>query len=137
MADTVRKTQYFKVRVPDKPGVCARALDTLRKARVNLLAFSGFPRGSGAQLDFVPSNPAKFKAAARRAKLNVVGPKTCFVASGKDRPGAVAALVARLGEKRINITAVDAACGGAGRYGAILWVKERDVKRASKALGIR
>ena len=137
MADAVRKAQYFKVRVSDKPGVCAGALGALRKAKVNLLAFSGFPRGSRSQLDFVPSNPGKFKAAARRAKLKVVGPKTCFVASGKDRPGAVAALVTRLAEKKINITAIDAACGGAGRYGAILWVKERDVKKASKALGIK
>lgn len=137
MADMVRKTQYFKVRVSDKPGVCAGALGALRKSKVNLVAFAGFPRGSGAQLDFVPSNPAKFRTAVRRAKLKVVGPKTCFVATGKDRPGAVAALVARLAEKKINITAIDAACGGAGRYGAILWVKERDVKKASKALGIR
>jgi hypothetical protein len=31
---------------------------------------------------------------------------------------------------------VAAVPAGAGRFGAILWVKPRDVKRAAKALGI-
>lgn len=30
----------------------------------------------------------------------------------------------------------DAIAAGAGRFGAILWVKPRDVKRAAKVLGI-
>ncbi len=137
MGDTIHVLDYFKVRVPDKPGVCAGALAALQKARVNLLAFSGFPRGQRAQLDFVPSNPKTFKAAARKAKLNVTGPKSCFIVRGKDRPGAVADVVARLATQKVNITALDAVCGGSGRYGAIFWVKERDIRKAKKALGIQ
>ncbi|MBI2561772.1 MAG: hypothetical protein HYW08_05100 [candidate division NC10 bacterium] len=44
--------------------------------------------------------------------------------------------MARLGAAKINVTAVDAVCAGADRYGVILWVKPRDVKRAAKAIGI-
>lgn len=33
-------------------------------------------------------------------------------------------------------TATTAIVAGAGRFGAILWVKPRDVKRAAKALGV-
>jgi hypothetical protein len=64
MAEMIRKVQYFYVMAPDRPGEGARALETLREAGVNLLAFSGFPVGKRAQLDFVPENPAAFRAAA-------------------------------------------------------------------------
>lgn len=136
MADKVRTAQYFKVEVSNKPGEAARFLDDLRKAKVNLIAFTGFPRRRRAQLDFVPENPTSFKAVAKKGKWKVQGPKTCFLVSGDDRPGAVADVAAALANAKINITALDAVCGGSGRYGAILWVDPRSVKKASKALGV-
>ena len=33
----------------------------------------------------------------------------------------------KLAAAKINVTAVDAVCAGAGQYGAILWVAPRDV----------
>jgi hypothetical protein len=47
----------------------------------------------------------------------------------------VAEIMGRLAAAKINVTAIDAVCAGAGRYGAILWVKPPDVARAAKALG--
>ena len=41
----------------------------------------------------------------------------------------------KLADAKINVTAVDAACAGAGRFGAILWVEPRDVTRAARLLG--
>ena len=135
MADTIRTAQYFKTETPDKPGEFARALTFLREAGVNLLAFAGFPRGRRDQLDFVPSDPGAFKAAAKVAKWKIKGPKTCFLVEGDDRPGALTDLLKRLAEARINVTAIDAVCAGAGRYGALFWVKPRDVKKVAKVLG--
>ena len=43
---------------------------------------------------------------------------------------------AKLGDAKINVTANSAIAAGAGRFGAILWVKPRDVKRAAKVLGV-
>ena len=40
-----------------------------------------------------------------------------------------------LADVGINVTAIDAVGAGAGRYGAILWVKPRDVNKAAKTLG--
>ena len=57
MAEMIRKVQYFYVMAPDRPGEGARALETLREAGVNLLAFSGFPVGKRAQLDFDAIEP--------------------------------------------------------------------------------
>ena len=53
-------------------------LATLRDAGVNLLAFSGFPSGRKAQIDFVPENAETFRAAAKAAKWKLVGPKKVF-----------------------------------------------------------
>ncbi|MGH7163893.1 MAG: hypothetical protein ACREIS_00030 [Nitrospiraceae bacterium] len=136
MSDTVRTAQYFKVEVPDKPGEAARMLGTLRAAGVNLAAFSGFPRARRAQLDFVTTDPMAFKDAAKQAKWKAQGPKTCFLAEGDDRAGAVADLTERLAAAKINVTAINAVCSGQGRYGAIFWVKPRDVKKAAQIFGI-
>ena len=135
MADTVRLVEYFYITVPQKPGVGAAVLNELRQAGVNLLGFSGFPRGRGAQIDFIPEDAAAFRAAAKKAKWKVTGPKKAFLLAGDDRPGAVAEVLQKLADAKINVTAVDAACAGNGRYGAILWVAGRDIAKASRALG--
>jgi hypothetical protein len=135
MAETVRRIEYFYVQAPNKPGVGAGLLAELKTAGVNLKAFSGFPSGRGAQLDFVPEDPAAFRAVARKAKWKLVGPKRAFLIEGDDRPGALVDLLAKLAEAKINVTASDAVCAGAGRFGAILWVAPKDVARAAKVLG--
>jgi hypothetical protein len=135
MAEEIRMVDYFYVEVPDRPGEAARHLDALRRAGVNLLAFSGFPKGRRAQLDFVPEDARAFRAAAKAEKWKLVGPKKGFLVMGEDRVGALADLLGRLAEQKINVTATDAVCAGSGRYGVILWVKPRDVKRAANALG--
>lgn len=135
MADTIKRAEYFHVQVPNKPGEGARHLSALAEAGVNLLAFSGFPEGRGAQLDFVPENPPAFRQVAKKARWKVTGPKRCFVVMGDDRVGVVADAAGKLAEAGVNITAVDAVCAGGGRYGAIIWVAPRDVARASRLLG--
>jgi len=81
-----------------------------------------------------PIDPEKV-AAAKAAKWKLVGPKKAFLVSGSDRPGAVAELMTRLAQAKINVTAADAVCGGGGTFGAIVWVEQRDVAKAAKALG--
>jgi hypothetical protein len=135
MADTVRVVDYFYVTAPNKPGAGAGLLAALREAGVNLLAFSGFPSGRSSQIDFVPEDPAAFRAAAKKAKWKVTGPKRALVVMGDDRAGAVADIAQRLADAKINITAIDAVCAGSGRFGAIVWVAPRDVARAARSLG--
>ena len=136
MAETIRKVDYFYIEAPNKPGEGARVLEALREAGVNLLAFSGFPQGRKAQIDFVPDDVAKFKAAARKAGLKISAVKKGFLIQGEDRPGVVAGIVSKLAAANINVTAIDAVAAGEGRWGAILWVKPPDVAKAAKALGV-
>ena len=136
MPDTIQAVDYFYTITPDKPGEACRALDTLKAAGVNLLAFSGFPSGRKSQLDFVPADPQAFLAVAKKAKLKLSRRKSCFLIQGDDRVGAVCENLAKLAAAKINITAIDAVSAGMGRFGVILWVKPRDQKRAAKALGL-
>ena len=135
MAETIRKVDYFYAEVPNKPGEGARILAALRDAGVNLLAFSGFPSGRRSQIDFVAENPDLLKAAARQAGLKLSPKKTGFLVQGEDRPGAVGDIMGKLAAAGVNVTAIDAVCAGEGRYGAILWVKPPDVRKAAQALG--
>lgn len=136
MAETIRRVDYFYTMVPDKPGEGARILGALKDAGVNLLAFTGFPEGRRAQLDFFPEDPVALVQAAKQAKVKLSARKSGFLIDGDDRVGVIADILGKLAAAKINVTAVDAVTAGAGRFGAILWVKSRDLTRAAKALGV-
>jgi hypothetical protein len=137
MADRVRKVSYFYTMVPNRPGNGARVLRTLADAGVDLLAYSGFPSGGRAQLDFVPKDAGALQRAARRAGIRLSARKTGFLISGTDRVGACASVVGKLAKAKINVTAMDGVSVGGGRWGALLWVKPRDVTRAARVLGAK
>ena len=135
MLDTVRKLDYFAIQAPDRPGEGARLLAALKSHGVNLLALSGFPSARRSQVDLVPEDAAALRAAAKKMKLALGARKTCFVIQGDDRVGALADTLQTLADAKINVTAIQAVTAGMGRYGAIFWVKARDVAKAAKALG--
>jgi len=135
MANNVRKVAYFAMDVPNRLGEGARVLKTLADAGVNLLAFSGFPNGRKAQLDFIPEDVAVFKKAVKAAKLNTSPQKFGFLVQGDDRKGALADIIETLAKKEINVIAMDAVSAGVGRYAAIFWVEPKDVNKTAKALG--
>lgn len=134
---TVKKVGYFAMPMSNRAGEAARVLSVLAKSGINLLAFTGFPDGRGSQVDFVPANATSFLGAARRMKLRLRQKKTGFLVRGRDQRGAIASVLAKLAKAKINVTAVDAVSAGGGRFGALLWVKAKDVSRAARALGAR
>ncbi len=138
MADRVRKVSYAYVVVPNRPGQGAKVLGALRKAGVNLLAYSGFPVAGGkAQLDLVAESTAALRGSAKKNGWKLSASKKGFLVQGSDRPGAVHKHIQRLADEGINVTAADAVCAGGGAYGMILWVKHKDYNRAAKTLGAR
>ena len=132
---TAQKVSYFAMQVPNRVGEAGRILAGLAKAGINLLAFTGFPSGRRSQMDFIPANTATFLAVARGMKLRLRSKKTGFLIHGRDQRGAIARIMSKLAVAKINVIAVDAVCAGAGRFGAILWVKQKDVSRAARVLG--
>jgi hypothetical protein len=135
MADTIRRTDYYYITAPDKPGEGARVFGELRDRGVNLLAIHAFPSARRSQIDVVPADAVAFLAAAKSAGLKVSKPKTVFLIEGDDRVGAMAHVLSRLAAAGINVTATSAVRTGPGRYGALLWVKPRDVRKAAETLG--
>jgi prephenate dehydratase len=137
MATTVRKTVYFSMKTPNRAGQGARLLSALAAHGVNLHGFTGFPAAGGAQVDFIPHDASKFMTAARKLGMKVSKRKTVFLAQGTDKAGACAAICDKLAKAGINMVAMDAVTAGKGRFGAIFWVKRRDVARASRVLRAR
>jgi hypothetical protein len=134
MARRIRKVDYFAMKAPNKRGEAARVLNMLSKAGVNLLAFTGFPEGKRAQMDFIPERTSVFRSVARRAKLKLRPKKSGFLVQGDDGPGAMAKVMSKLADAKINVTAVDAVCAGKRRFGAILWVRQKQVSKAKRVL---
>ncbi|MBI3045584.1 MAG: hypothetical protein HYY78_22485 [Betaproteobacteria bacterium] len=137
MATTVRKTAYFSMKTPNRAGQGAKLLAALAAQGVNLLAFTGFPNAGRAQVDFIPYDVSKFARAARKLGLKVGKRKTVFLAQGADKSGAIAGICGKLAKAGINMVAMDAVAAGKGRYGAMFWVKPRDVAKASRVLRAR
>jgi len=135
---SVRKVSYCYVTVPNRPGQGAQILGELKDAKVNLMAYSGFPLKSGkAQLDLVATNITPIRRIANKNGWRLSKAKKGFLIQGADRPGAVHRHVQKLADRRINVTAAEAVAAGKGRYGMLLWVKGKDYGRAAKALKAR
>jgi hypothetical protein len=135
MADTIRAVDYYYTTTSDKAGEGAKLLGVLRDARTNLLALSAFPSKRKTQVDFVPTDSAAFLAVAKAGKVKLSRPKKVFLIQGDDRIGAIQEILAKLASAKINVTAVQGVSAGGGRYGALLWVDQKNVKKAATALG--
>jgi hypothetical protein len=137
MKETVVKVDHYSAAITNKAGEGARILGALKDGGVNLIALWAYPSKPGkAQLEMIPENGAALVKAARKAGLAVGKKQAAFFVNGEDRPGAVAESLAKLAAAKINVGAVQAVCGGAGRYGSIIFLPQRDVRKAVKALGL-
>ena len=134
---SIRRADYYTMKVSQRPGAGAKLLGAMKAAGVNLLAFTGFPSGGGAQVDFIPEKSAKFRQAAKKAGLRVSKRKTVFLARGDDRVGALTGVLGRLAAAKINLVSLSAVTAGKRRYGMVFWVKKKDIARTSRLLGAR
>ena len=102
---------------------------------MNFIAVWGYPVGkSKARFDLVAEDPALLKKAAKQLKIDLGKKQTAFHIAGANQPGAVAEILAKLADKKINVNAIQAVAAGAGVFGAVIQVDSDDVKKAAKAL---
>jgi len=135
MAYQIRKVNYCYVTVPSRAGQASRILNDLKAAKIDLLAFSGFPiRDGKSQVDLVSNNTAAIQRLARNKGWKLSKVKKGFLVQGTDETGAVQKVLARLAAKDINVIAADAVAGGKGRYGMILWVNPQKYNSAARIL---
>src|SRR5882672_3376221 len=79
----IRKVVYFSMQVPNRPGVGVEMLRSIAKGKQNLLAFTGFPNGARAQVDFVPSKPVEFARGAKKKGVKLGKRKTAFLVQAR------------------------------------------------------
>jgi hypothetical protein len=137
MATEILQMDYQYVILDDDPSAAAAALATLHGEGIELIGFSEFPHGPGkAQLDLIASDGRTVARKAADMGLTVSRVKTGFLIRGEGTPGpAVADILHRLASAHIQVTSLQAVAAGAGRFGALLWVKAPDVEEAAKVLG--
>ena len=129
------KLDYYSVVVSNKPGKGAHLLGVLKEAGVNFVAVWGYPVGKNkSKFDLVAEDPALLKKAAKQLKIDLGKKQTAFHIAGANQPGAVAEILAKLADKKINVNAIQAVAAGAGVFGAVIQVDSDDVKKAAKAL---
>jgi len=135
MAYQIRKVKYCYVIVPSRAGQAVKILDELKRAKIDLLAFSGFPLRDGkSQVDLVTEQTGAIARLARSKGWKLSRVKRGFLVQGTDEIGAVHKVLGRLAEKNINVTATDAVSAGKGRYGMILWVNPQKYNTAARVL---
>jgi hypothetical protein len=134
MPDTVRKVDYFSIFVSDKPAQAFNVLSMLVSSGINLLGCSGTQRGKRAQIDVIPDDTRRFRSAIKKAGLEFRPEKSGFLIQGEDRPGALTEHLRVLGESKVNVTGIDSISAGQGRWGAIIWVDDGALSKASKIL---
>jgi hypothetical protein len=133
----IERVEYYYTVVPNRVGAGAKVFNELKAQDVSLIAFNGFPLSAQrSQLDLVPSSGAALVAAAKKAGIELVGPKVAFLVSEWEHLGAVADILSKFEQAGVNVTAMQAIATGDWRYGAIIWVKPGDIDKAAQALGI-
>jgi hypothetical protein len=138
MPDRIRKVSYCYPLVPHRTGQGARVLAALREAGIDLQVVHGFPaRGGKVQIDLVTDDMPGLRKVASRNGWKLSSPKRAFLIQGADKSGAVHKHLNKLAEAGIRVTAATGIASGGGRYGMILWVRQADFAKASRALGAR
>ncbi len=135
MADAVMKVERYSIEVADQPGEGARVLGALAAENADLLAAWGYPLGTTgtAKIEVIPADPAAFRAAAKKAKIKATKECAAFCVVGRNKVGALAGMLEKLAAKGINVHAVQAVAVG-GKYGALIEVAAKDVRKAAAAL---
>ncbi|HSW12582.1 MAG TPA: hypothetical protein VLI06_07050 [Solimonas sp.] len=137
MAKGIRRVDSFILHANDRPGEGAHMLKTLKKHRVNLLALTATPLPGGTQVELIPEDSAQLAEVAKKYDWKLSARKSGFLAQGKDRSGALLKFAQVLGKAGINIISVDAIAAGADRYGAVFWVRPKDIEKAATVMGVK
>ena len=138
MAYQIKKVKYVHVTVPSRPGQAVKILKELKDAKIDLLAFSGFPMpGRKSQVDLISNDANAISRLAKNRGWKLSRIKKGFLVTGTDEIGAVYKVLSRLAEKDINVTSTQAVMAGKGRYGMILWVNPVKYNSAARILNAK
>jgi hypothetical protein len=125
------KAKELKVRVENRPGMLGELASALGEKGVNLRALNAWIEGDVGVVRMVVDKAGPAKRVLAKRDLEVEE-KDVLEIELPDRPGALGAAAAALGEAGVNITYVFLGTGAARRATVFLGVS--DLPRAMKAL---
>ena len=138
MADVIARVDYYMGIIPNKVGEGARILQAFTGAGINFTGFLGYPKTArnAEVILVVEEKTLPLAGIAKKAGLALGKKQRGFFVNGEDRLGAVTEIAGKLSAAGINIVSVHAMCAGAGRYGALVTVDSKDLRKAAKSLGV-
>ena len=119
-------------KAPNKPGELARCVKAFKKNKVNLDVL--WSCGASGDIGACAKRPAKLRAALKEAGIQA-GSSKCFYLAGKDKTGALTRALGKLAKAGVNVDYCSAVAGKGG-FGCMIYVDDRDIAKARKALGV-
>jgi prephenate dehydratase len=125
----VQRVRYFVRNLADRPGELLKVMKDLKARNTSLAGLWGSStKGGKAQLYVAGKNPSKLRKGWKSGGAG-------FFVSGADRTGALVTTLDALAGARVNIQAIHAIAIG-GKFGSFIWVRDKQVGKAAKALGV-
>jgi hypothetical protein len=135
MPDEIKKVERYSVEVPAESGQGQKLMIALAEGKAELLALWAYPYGDKEKVEIIPADAAVFKAACKAAKIKVKKECAAFCVSGRNKTGALLPALAKIAGAGITIHAAQAIATG-GKFGALIEVDAKDVRKTAKALGV-
>jgi prephenate dehydratase len=122
--------------IPNTPGEGVKVLNALKDAGVSLAGFLAYRRSAKVAevVLVVAANAPSPAKVVKPAGLALGKKEKGFLLTGEDRVGALAETLGKLAAAGISVVKTNAVCGGAGRFGALIGVEAKDLRKAAKAL---
>jgi len=135
MVDDIKQFDYHYMVIDDDASQVAGIVKACSESGIDLLGLSEFPLGDGkSQLDLIAEDARILANTARLMGWSLSERKSGFIIRGRNQPNAMAEVLGRLADAHVGVTAVQAIAAGAGRFGALIWVKPEDVAKAATVL---
>jgi hypothetical protein len=133
----IRRADYFRTTIEDRPGEAYQILTRLASAGINLQVFNAVPIDTlHTELVLFAEDVEKFTEVADESGLILRGPEHAILIQGDDRLGALADIHARLYDAKVNVYASSGVADGAGHFGYVIHVRPEDFETAATVLGV-
>ena len=135
MTFDVERIDCFSMTVADQVKDGSRLLSVFAGVGVDLLAFKAVSLGTGGtRFTLCPMDGSRMTEGARKAGLDLDGPRPALLIRGGERPGALAGIYEKLAEAGIPVREASGLAHINGGYGVVLHLEPADCERAVAAL---